>query len=40
MKPDYEGYERAKALWILLNPDASSERYEYAMRLLAKRYGV
>ena len=40
MKPDYRGYELAKAAWLALHPGATAAQYEAAMRAIAKRYGV
>lgn len=40
MRPDYRGYELAKATWLALHPCATSSQYEAAMRAIAKRYGV
>lgn len=36
----YTQYEYLKSTWILRNPGATAERYEAAMRAIAKNCGV
>lgn len=40
MRPDYSGYEAAKAAWIHANPRATPAEYEAAIARIARRYGV
>jgi hypothetical protein len=38
--PDYATYERRKAHWIALHPDATAAEYNQAMQRIANECGV
>lgn len=39
-RPDLLMYERAKSEWQALNPQATHQQFQVAMRILADRCGV
>ena len=36
----WQAYEAAKRAWIAVNPNATPEQYDAAMRAIAERLGV
>lgn len=40
MKPNYAGYEAAKAAWVRGNPEHSADSYEAVCKRLARLYGI